>query len=157
MNMQNLPLMGKCRFEFYFLLLKKYSTSLTTNVCTLIIKVSYYVLCITTVHKCTSQVVPVIKKPPTNVRDSGSIPGSGRSPGGGHGDPLQYSCLENPLDRGAWRATVHRVTQSWTRLKRLSTHAQFMNSFRLCFPFSSNHRCLPTSADSPLCQVPHQS
>ena len=50
------------------------------------------------------------------------IPGSGRSPGGGHGNPLQYSCLENPMDRGAWRATVHGVTKSWTRLKWLSTH-----------------------------------
>ena len=48
------------------------------------------------------------------------MPGLGRSPGGGHGDPLQDSCLENPMDRGAWRATVHRVTQSWARL---STHA----------------------------------
>ena len=45
------------------------------------------------------------------VRDSGSIPGSGRSPGGGHGNPLWYSCLENPMDRGAWRATVHGVAQ----------------------------------------------
>ena len=52
----------------------------------------------------------------------GSIPGSGRSTGGGHGNPLQDSCLENPMDRGAWRATVHRVAQSWTRLKRLSMH-----------------------------------
>ena len=50
------------------------------------------------------------------VRDAGSIPGLGRSPGGGHGNPLQYSCLENPMDRGAWRATVHRVAQSWTRI-----------------------------------------
>ena len=58
-----------------------------------------------------------------DVRDSGSIPGSGGSPGGGHGNPLQYSCLESPMDRGAWQATVLRVTQSWTRLKRLSTHA----------------------------------
>ena len=46
----------------------------------------------------------------------GSIPGSGRSPGGGHGNPLQYSCLENPMDRGAWWATVHGVTKSQTRL-----------------------------------------
>ena len=45
------------------------------------------------------------------------------SPGGGHGNPLQYSCLENPMDRGAWWATVHSVAQSWTRLKQLSTHA----------------------------------
>ena len=49
--------------------------------------------------------------------DVGSIPGLGRSPGGGHGNPLQYSCLENSTDRGAWRATVHRVAKSWTRLK----------------------------------------
>ena len=46
---------------------------------------------------------------------------SGRSPGGGYGSPFQYSCLENPMDRGAWPATVHRVAQSWTRLKRLSS------------------------------------
>ena len=51
------------------------------------------------------------------------IPGSGRSPGGGHGNPLQNSCLENPVDRGAWRDTVLRVTKSQTRLKRLGTHA----------------------------------
>ena len=47
-----------------------------------------------------------------NAGDPGSIPGSGRSPGEGHGNPLQYSCLENPMDRGAWRATVHGVTKS---------------------------------------------
>ena len=46
-----------------------------------------------------------------DIRDVGSIPGLGRSPGGGHGNPLQYSCLENPTDRGAWQATVHRVTE----------------------------------------------
>jgi len=54
----------------------------------------------------------VIKNPPANagdVRDAGSAPGSGRSPGGGHGNPLQYSCLQNPMDRGAWQATVFRV------------------------------------------------
>ena len=59
-----------------------------------------------------SQVVLVVKNPPANagdVRDTGSIPGSGRSPGGGHGHPLQYYCLVNPMDRGAWRATVHAV------------------------------------------------
>ena len=48
--------------------------------------------------------------------DTGYTPASGRSPGGGHGNPLQYSCLENPMHRGAWRATVHRVTKSQTRL-----------------------------------------
>ena len=51
-----------------------------------------------------------------NAGDPGVIPGSGRSPGGGHGNPLQYSCLENPTDRGAWWATVHGVAKSWTGL-----------------------------------------
>ena len=46
--------------------------------------------------------------------DVGSIPGSGKFPGGGHSNPLQYSCLENLMDRGAWKATVHRVAKSWT-------------------------------------------
>ena len=72
-----------------------------------------------------SQVALVVKNPPANagdIRDAGLIPGSGRSPGGGHGSPLQYSCLENPMDRGAWRATVHGVTKSQTRLKRHSRH-----------------------------------
>ena len=53
---------------------------------------------------------------------AGSIPGSGRSPGAGYGNPLQYSCLENPMDKGAWQATVHRVTKSQTQLKWLSAH-----------------------------------
>ena len=56
------------------------------------------------------------------VRNAGSIPGLGRSPGEGNDNPLQYSCLENPMDRGAWEGTVHGVAKSWTRLKRLSTH-----------------------------------
>ena len=51
-----------------------------------------------------------------NAGDPGSIPGLGQSPGEGNGYPLQYSCLENPMDRGAWWATVHEVTQSWTQL-----------------------------------------
>ena len=55
--------------------------------------------------------------------DSGSIPGLGRSPGGGHGNPLRHSCLENPLDRGAWLATVHKFTKSQIGLKHLSAHA----------------------------------
>ena len=53
-----------------------------------------------------------------DLRDIGLIPGSGRAPGGGHGNPLQYSCLENPMDRGAWWATVHGVANSQTRLKQ---------------------------------------
>ena len=56
------------------------------------------------------------KVPVYNVGNPGSIPGLGRSPGGGNGNPLQCSCLENSMDRGAWRATVHRVTRSQTRL-----------------------------------------
>ena len=58
----------------------------------------------------------MIKKMPANAEDLGSIPGSGRSPGVGHGNPLQYSCLENFMDRGAWRATVLGVAKSCTRL-----------------------------------------
>ena len=54
------------------------------------------------------------KESTCNIGDGGSIPGLGRSPGGGHGNPLQYSCLENPMDRRAWRATVHRVAESDT-------------------------------------------
>ena len=55
-------------------------------------------------------------------RDAGLSPGLGRSPGGEHGNPLQYSCQENPLDRGVWWAIILRVTKSWARLKQLSTH-----------------------------------
>ena len=69
----------------------------------------------------------MVKNLPANAedkRDTGSIPGSGRSAGGGHGNPLQYFCLENPMDRGVWRATVHGVPKSWTQLKQLTTHTQ---------------------------------
>ena len=55
----------------------------------------------------------VIRNLPANAGDLSLIPGSGRSPGEGKGNPLQYSCLENPMDRGAWRATVHGVPKSW--------------------------------------------
>ena len=74
-----------------------------------------------------SQVVLVVKNPPAkagDLRDAGSIPGLGRSAGGGNGSPLQCSCLEHPMDRAACQATVHRVAKSQTRLKRLSTHAR---------------------------------
>ena len=67
-----------------------------------------------------SLVVQVVKNPPANakdIRDAGLIPGLGRFPGGWHGNPLQYSCLENPMDRGAKQATVHDVAKSWTQLK----------------------------------------
>ena len=75
----------------------------------------------------TSQVALEVKNLPANagdMRGAGSIPGSERSPGGGHDIPLQYSCPQNPKDRGARRATVHRVTKSHTQLKRLNTHAR---------------------------------
>ena len=68
-----------------------------------------------------SQAALVVKNPPANagdIRDMGSIPGLGRSPGGEHGNPLQYSCLENPMRSGAWQTTVHGVTKGWTLLKR---------------------------------------
>ena len=58
------------------------------------------------------------KESACNAGDLGSIPGSGRSPGEGNGYPLQYSCLENPMDRGPWQATVHGVTKSRTQLSK---------------------------------------
>ena len=70
-----------------------------------------------------SQVVLVVKNLPANagdIKDPGSVLELGRSPGGGHGNPLQYSCLENPIDRGVWQASVHGITKSRTRLKPLS-------------------------------------
>ena len=70
-----------------------------------------------------SQVVLVIKNLPDNAGDMGLIPGLGRFPGGKHGNLLQYSCPEDPMDRETWQATVHGVTKSWTRLKQLSMHA----------------------------------
>ena len=73
-----------------------------------------------------SQMALVVKNPLASagdIRDVGLIPGSGRPPGGGHGNPLQHSCLENPLDRGAWWVMIHRVAKSQTQLKRLTMHA----------------------------------
>ena len=73
-----------------------------------------------------SQVVLGVNNPPANagdIRDADLIPGSGRSPGGGHGNPLQYSCLENLTDRGASWTTIDWVSQSWRHLKGLSTQA----------------------------------
>ena len=58
----------------------------------------------------------VVKNPPANAGDLGSIPGSERSPGEGNGNPFPHSCLENPMDRGDWWAAVHRVTKSWKQL-----------------------------------------
>ena len=82
--------------------------------------------------KCrASKVVLLVKNQPANagdLRDTGSIPEWGISSEGGHGNPLQYSCLENPIDRGAWRTMVCRVTKSWTRLKWHSVHHAALES-----------------------------
>ena len=83
-----------------------------------------YWLTIFLTRKEASQVALVVKNLLANaadLRDMGSIPGSERSPRGGHSNLLQYSCLENSMDRGAWQATVHRVANSQTQLKQLST------------------------------------
>ena len=74
--------------------------------------------------------VLVVKNLPANagdIRDEGSIPGWGRSPGVDKGNLLQYFSLENLMNRGAWRATVHGVPKSWTQLKRLSNNSYFIN------------------------------
>ena len=68
------------------------------------------------------------KESACNAGDSGSVLGLGRSPGEGNGNPLKYSCLANPMGRGAWWATVHGVTQSWTRLSDLAAAAAAANS-----------------------------
>ena len=102
------------------------------------------------IHVWASQVEPVVKNPPANAEDEtdvGSIPGSDRSPGGGHGNPPQYSCLENPMDRGAWWATVYEVAKSRRQLsKETTTFTTCMNSpkhFTQSISFSPQHNCLP--------------
>ena len=73
----------------------------------------------------------MVKTPPVNagdVRDAGSIPGLERSPGGGHGNPLQYSCLENPMDRGAWQATVHWDHKEADMIEQLSHTYRYMHT-----------------------------
>ena len=79
----------------------------------------------------SSQVALVVKNPSANagdIRHAGSIPGLRTSPGGGHGNPLQCSCLENSTDRGIWWATVHRVQKNWTWLKQ-HFHFSFLTRF----------------------------
>ena len=83
----------------------------------------YICLCI---YKWVFQVALVVKNLSANegdVKEAGSIPELGRSPGEGNGNPLQHSCLENPMDRGTWRAALHGISQSQTRLKQLSMHS----------------------------------
>ena len=85
----------------------------------------------------------MVKTLPANagdIRERGSIPGLGRSPGGGHYNPLQYSCLENPIDRGAWQATVHKVTKSWTRLCDLACmHTSSRDLLHNIVPLTNNN------------------
>ena len=91
-------------------------------------------MCIPYRKNRASQVALVVKNPSTiagNIRGVGLISGSEGFPGGGQGNPFQYSCLENPMDRGVWWATVHRVAKSETWLKWLSTHA--LENYRLAF------------------------
>ena len=68
------------------------------------------------------------------------IPESGRSSGGGHGNPLQYSCLENPLDRRSWKATVHRVSRSRTQLKQQSTHINHQRLIHNCIALNFTYQ-----------------
>ena len=90
------------------------------SVCPCILPTFIQVVCLSTEFSWGFPGVLVAKNPPANakeVRDTRSVPGSGRSPGGGHGSPLQYSYLENPMDRGAWQTTVHEVTKSQIQRK----------------------------------------
>ena len=111
-----------------------------------------------------SQLVLVGKNPCANtgdIRNMGSIPGSEKSPGGGLGNPLQYSCLENLMDREAWQVTVHRVAKRWTQMKRLSMHtcthdslpnlkleAKWLRMFKLS-PGSQSHSLSQLTDDLP--------
>ena len=105
----------KQNLKFWFfswcILILKASTSLSTQASRTVDSTVQHIPNRLTKYAWDSQVAVVLKNPPVNAedaRDLGSIPGSGRSPEGGNGKPLQYSCLEKPIDRGAWWATVHR-------------------------------------------------
>ena len=103
----------------------------------LLYSISITALCVCpTTHQFTDKVALVVKKLLANawyVRDSGSTPGSGRFPGGGNGNPLQCSYLENPMNREAWRVSVHGVAKSQTWLKQLPTHSTGISPFQLNF------------------------
>ena len=106
-----------------------------------------------------SQVALLVKNLPANaadIRDMGSILGSGRSPGGGHGNPFQYSCLENPMVRGASWATVLRIAKNQTQLKRLGTCAgmHWVKKFDLAYVCISGcwlEFCRPQSHEEVVC------
>ena len=96
----------------------------------------------------------MVKNSPANagdIRAMGSIPGSGRSPGGKNGNPFQYSCLENPIDKEAWQATAHGVTKSQTPLKRLSMHARML----LTLGFSASDRLSKGTSDERKVRLGH--
>ena len=101
-----------------------------------IFSLAYNFLLLFFLYLRASQVLLVVNNPPANagdIRDLGSIPRLGRSPGGGHGNPLQYSCLEKPMDRGAWWATVNEVVKNQTRWKGLIQRT-YICLLGLCLP-----------------------
>ena len=84
----------------------------------------------------------MVKNPPANsgdLRDEGSISKWGRSPRGGHGNTFQYSCLDNPMDRGAWKAVVYRVAKSQTQLDQFSTHAHRYIHINIIYIYTHTH------------------
>ena len=102
-----------------------------------------------------SRAALVVKSLPAkagDVRDAGSIPGSGRFPGGGNGNPFQYSCLENPTDRRTWRATVHGVAKSWTWLKWHSTRISWFRDAGEKGMKSGGHPTQRSNPGLPLCR-----
>jgi len=116
------PMSWSLSYLFSSLLFLNWSCYWHITLCNFNIRVMIWYMCIL---QRASQVVLVVKKSPADrgdVRDVGLIPGSRRSPGGEHDNPLQYSCLENSIDRRAYWDIVHRVAKSQTRLKRLSMH-----------------------------------
>ena len=103
----------------------------------------------------------IIKRPAKEkvIREEGSIPGSGRSPGEGNGNSLRYSCLENPTDKGAWRAMVHSVAKSWTRLNGYTQHGkEGVSPFAVpplaCLQQSANELCYEVSPHDTLGKTP---
>ena len=94
-----------------------------------------------TIFICIAQVALTVKNPPANagdLRDASSIPGLGRSSGEGNGNPLQYPCLENSMDRGAWWTTVHGFAKNWTRFKWFSTHMYIYIYMNVCVYIAEN-------------------
>ena len=98
-----------------------------------------------------------VKASACNVGDLGSIPGLGRSPGKGNGSPLQYSCLENPMDGGAWWATVHRIAKSWTRLSdfTFTIHVSDKEILGACYMAGTGNAAVTESETNPCLPVTH--